>query len=248
MTTTTTPAVPDAKGASPLPPSDPAASPGRRVASVDMLRGLVMFTMLFVNDVAGVRAAPAWMRHVHPSTADGMTFVDLVFPAFLFLVGMAIPLSLRGRIARGEPAWKLTLHIVTRALSLLLIGILMVNMPADAAAVGWPGHLWEVLTFTAVLLAFHAVPRPTPLARRTSLAARATGFAAPARCPAPASPPWRSPRPDDGRLPRPSRVGSSPCPPTPRVTNRNQLGYPRPVVSAQARAPTTEVGHLDQQS
>jgi predicted acyltransferase len=177
--TTAAAAIRHATDAPPLPNPDPAAPlPGRRVASVDALRGLVMFTMLFVNDVAGVRAAPAWMRHVHPPTADGMTFVDLVFPAFLFLVGMAIPLSLRGRIARGEPAWRLALHVLTRALSLLLVGILMVNMPADAAAVGWPGHLWEVLTFTAVLLAFHAVPRPTPLARRASLAVRVTGFAA----------------------------------------------------------------------
>lgn len=160
----------------PLPLSAVPATPAR-IASVDALRGLVMFTMLFVNDVAGVDGAPAWMQHIHPPTADGMTFVDLVFPAFLFLVGMAIPLSLRGRIARGEPAWKLTLHVLTRALSLLLIGILMVNMTANAKLMGWPRHLWEVLTFSAVLLAFHSVPRPTALARRASLAVRLIGFA-----------------------------------------------------------------------
>ena len=61
--------------------------------SIDVLRGLVMFTMVFVNDVAGVHGIPAWMKHHHPDNASGMTFVDLVFPAFLFLVGMSIPLG-----------------------------------------------------------------------------------------------------------------------------------------------------------
>src|SRR3954470_3115804 len=97
-----------------------------RVASVDVLRGFVMFLMLFVNDVAGVRGAPHWMKHFHGR--DGMTFVDLVFPAFLFIVGMSIPLALRNRVARGEPTWKLTLHAVLRAATLLILGLFMVNM------------------------------------------------------------------------------------------------------------------------
>src|SRR5207247_880199 len=72
------------------------ASRAPRVLSVDVLRGLVMFTMVFVNDIAGGRGLPGWLKHFqnnkqHPS---GMTFVDLVFPAFLFIVGMSIPLAI----------------------------------------------------------------------------------------------------------------------------------------------------------
>ena len=54
-----------------------------------------MFTMIFVNDLAGVspNTVPWWMRHF-PGNGNGMTFVDLVFPAFLFLVGMSIPSAL----------------------------------------------------------------------------------------------------------------------------------------------------------
>ena len=44
--------------------------------------------MVFVNDLAGVSDIPAWMKHV-AADADSMTFVDVVFPAFLFIVGMA---------------------------------------------------------------------------------------------------------------------------------------------------------------
>src|SRR5437016_286480 len=94
-----------------------------RITSIDALRGLVMFAMIFVNDIAGAPRdiVPWWMEH-YPPDGNGMTFVDLVFPAFLFIVGMSIPFALGSRIARGEPLWKTLVHIVTRTLSLLLIG------------------------------------------------------------------------------------------------------------------------------
>src|SRR5215475_3188421 len=79
----------------------------QRVASIDALRGLVMFTMIFVNDIAGApkEIVPAWMKHFHGKS--GMTFVDLVFPAFLFIVGMSIPFGLGARLGRGEALGKI---------------------------------------------------------------------------------------------------------------------------------------------
>ena len=69
-----------------------------------------MFTMIFVNDLAGApkKFVPDWMvhfsdRHRHDS---GMTFVDLVFPAFIFIVGMSVPFALGSRLSKGEPVWK----------------------------------------------------------------------------------------------------------------------------------------------
>src|SRR2546423_2710986 len=91
----------------------PPASP--RVWSVDVLRGLVMFTMVFVNDVAGVDNAPWWMKHYEESgRGNGMTFVDVVFPAFLFIVGMAIPLAIESRRSKGESWTTIWLHIILR--------------------------------------------------------------------------------------------------------------------------------------
>src|SRR3989454_6077975 len=77
-----------------------------RITSIDALRGFVMFTMIFVNDIAGVSndIVPAWMKHYHGKS--GMTFVDLVFPAFLFTVGISIPFALGSRLDKGEPIWK----------------------------------------------------------------------------------------------------------------------------------------------
>src|ERR1035441_3184527 len=68
-----------------------------RITSLDALRGLVMFTMIYVNDLAGAgKIVPDWMVHFSDRHrgGSGMTFVDLVFPAFLFIVGMSVPMAL----------------------------------------------------------------------------------------------------------------------------------------------------------
>jgi len=98
-----------------------------RITSIDALRGLIMFTMIFVNDLAGAprELVPDWMVHFsdrHPEGVSGMTFVDLVFPGFLFIVGMSIPFALGSRLAKGEAVGKTMVHILIRTLSLLLLG------------------------------------------------------------------------------------------------------------------------------
>jgi Uncharacterized conserved protein len=142
-----------------------AAQPGR-ITSIDALRGFVMFMMIFVNDLAGAgEILPDWMVHFstrHPD-GSGMTFVDLVFPAFLFIVGMSIPLALGGRMAKGQPVWKTLGHVAIRTLSLLFIGILMVHETPDTAALGWSGHWWCVLMYLSAIAAFvpyRRAPRP----------------------------------------------------------------------------------------
>ncbi len=71
--------------------SDLAPAAGGRIVSVDVLRGLTILLMIFVNDLGP--HAPSWMHHIKPSSADGMTLADVVFPAFLFIVGVSIPLA-----------------------------------------------------------------------------------------------------------------------------------------------------------
>jgi predicted acyltransferase len=145
---------------------------GARISSIDALRGLTMFTMIFVNDIAGVpqKIVPWWMRHYPPNT-NGMTFVDLVFPAFLFIVGMSIPLALGGRLSKGEPVWKAILHVATRVLSLLFIGILMVNETPDTEKMGWSGVLWVTLMYIGAIFAFCSIT-PRWLTRRSSTGAQ----------------------------------------------------------------------------
>jgi predicted acyltransferase len=148
-----------------FPAELPSPARPQRIASIDALRGFVMFTMIFVNDLAGAgKIAPDWMVHFSDRHrgGSGMTFVDLVFPAFLFIVGMSIPIALTGRLAKGEPVWKLLLHVMVRTVSLLLIGILMVNGESepDSQQMGISSTLWMVLMFTSAIFAFCSLAPP----------------------------------------------------------------------------------------
>jgi heparan-alpha-glucosaminide N-acetyltransferase len=153
--------------------------PPARITSIDALRGLVIFTMIYVNDIAGVdsRIVPAWMRHYHGPS--GMTFVDLVFPAFLFVMGMSVPIAVNARLARGEPLWKCLLHIVIRTLSLLLIGILIVNGSPDSEEMGWSATLWSALMFVSALFAFSSLTLPgrAQISRVITIVLRVLGLA-----------------------------------------------------------------------
>ncbi len=132
-----TAAVPDA----PRPP---------RVLSIDLLRGADVLLMLFVNEVAGVAGAPAFLLHKGPAD-DGMTITDLVFPAFLFIVGIAIPFALGGRLRRGHARLAVLRHVVARALALVAMGVLMVNAEHGVAGI-LSAPLWNVLMTLGVLL------------------------------------------------------------------------------------------------
>jgi len=155
------------------------AAPARRITSIDALRGLVIFTMIYVNTIAGAdsRIVPAWMRHYQGRS--GMTFVDLVFPAFLFVMGMSVPIALSARLARGEPLWKCLLHIVIRTLSLLLIGIMIVNGSPNPEKMGWSPALWSTLMFLSAIFAFSSltVPGREQASRVVTIVLRVVGFA-----------------------------------------------------------------------
>lgn len=152
-----------------IEPSPPRAP---RTTSIDALRGFVMFTMIFVNDLAGAPRAlvPDWMVHFSDRHrgGSGMTFVDLVFPGFLFIVGMSIPFALGSRLNKGEPVWKIVFHILVRTVSLLALGILMVHETPNSEKLGWSGTLWVALMFTAAIFAFCSIrvegsPHPGPV-------------------------------------------------------------------------------------
>ena len=98
----------------------------QRIASIDAFRGLTILVMVFVNQLAGVSGVPQWARHMK-ADADAMSFVDVVFPAFLFIVGMSIPFALNQRQARGDDGAALQRHVLARALGLVVLGFFMVN-------------------------------------------------------------------------------------------------------------------------
>ena len=127
-----------------------------RILSIDVFRGITILVMIFVNDVAGVSGIPGWMKHVS-ADADAMTFVDMVFPAFLFIVGMSLPFALNNRLAKGDSFWKLQAHILWRTIGLLVLGVFMVNAEDgyNEAAMGMSIHVWSLLFYGCAILVWN---------------------------------------------------------------------------------------------
>ncbi len=129
-----------------------------RIASVDIMRGLTLLLMLFVNDL-NMKVAPAWLGHME-ADFDGMGLADWVFPGFLFIVGMAIPFAISGRIKRKEPVSRILLHIAIRTVSLMVIGILMLNSGrVNPEATSMNRNLWALLMYISVFLVWNDYPK-----------------------------------------------------------------------------------------
>src|ERR1044072_9094342 len=124
-----------------------------RILSIDAFRGITILVMIFVNELAGVRDIPQWMKHMSRD-ADAMSFVDVVFPAFLFIVGMSIPFAISQRLKKGASFIQLQQHILFRTLGLLVLGFFMVNAEggSDEKAMGISINLWAILFFAAVIV------------------------------------------------------------------------------------------------
>ena len=131
----------------------------RRNGAIDMLRGLTMFLMVFVNDLWTVDRVPAWIEHT-AATQDGMGLADIVFPMFLFSVGMSIPYALERRFSKGQPGEGIFGHIITRSLALILMGVFMVNSEGSFAPVfGFGKALYWVLMVLGFFLVWNQYPR-----------------------------------------------------------------------------------------
>jgi predicted acyltransferase len=129
------------------------------VVSIDIFRGLTMAVMIFVNAVAEVRGLPWWTAHAH-AWEDRMTYVDMVFPFFLFAAGMSMPLAVTQRLKRNPSTFALCLHIVLRVLGLLVLGFILANAEkADPAKMALSGGLWALLGLLCMMLFLNVYPR-----------------------------------------------------------------------------------------
>jgi predicted acyltransferase len=103
-----------------------------RILSIDALRGFDMFWIIGGSSViagilslTGMGFAGAITGQFEHSEWNGFTFEDLIFPLFLFIVGLSIPLSLEKRLDRGDSRIGLIRHIFVRALILYFLGMIV---------------------------------------------------------------------------------------------------------------------------
>jgi heparan-alpha-glucosaminide N-acetyltransferase len=135
-----------------------------RILSIDIIRGLTLFLMLFVNDLF-VSGVPEWLVHTKASF-DGMGLADWVFPGFLFMVGMSIPYAFSSRLKSGETKLKVFMHILLRTASLLLIGVLMLNSGRlNTELSGINKDLFCILMYVFIFLIWNKYPENPKLLR-----------------------------------------------------------------------------------
>ncbi len=123
-----------------------------RLSSIDILRALTMFLMIWVNDFWTLKDVPKWLQHAKVSE-DYLGFSDVIFPLFLFIVGLSIPFAIKNRLKKGDSQKSIVGHVIVRSLSLLLIGVYMVNYETaynDGIIIG--KSFWTILMAVAVFL------------------------------------------------------------------------------------------------
>jgi predicted acyltransferase len=104
-----------------------------RIATIDMLRGIAIVGMILCANIGFNSGLPAWMFHAQtpPPTyafnpdVPGITWVDLVFPFFLFSMGAAFPLAMRKRLESGMSRWKVTGSLLKRWFILSAFGLIL---------------------------------------------------------------------------------------------------------------------------
>ena len=112
-----------------------ASAPSKRIITIDILRGITIFAMILCANIGYNSDLPAWMFHgqTPPPTyafnpdVPGITWVDLVFPFFLFTMGAAFPLAMRKRLECGTSRWEVTGSLFKRWLTLTIFAIVLGN-------------------------------------------------------------------------------------------------------------------------
>src|SRR6266700_870112 len=97
-----------------------------RLQSLDLFRGITIAAMILVNN-AGDEPSAYWpLRHAE---WNGWTPTDLIFPFFLFIVGVAMAFSFRSRLDRGDSRAHLLKHVIWRGIALFAIGMFLNGFP-----------------------------------------------------------------------------------------------------------------------
>ena len=163
MSTATLPA--EKKGEQILPSVSPIIA-GERLASLDAFRGITIAGMILVNNPGTWSAVYDPLEH---AAWHGWTPTDLVFPFFLFIVGVAITFTYRKRLARGVDRTPLVTKAGKRTLILIGLGLFLAAFPfvtssgafIDLSTLRFPGVLQRIAVcyLIVTLLFLYTSPR-----------------------------------------------------------------------------------------
>jgi predicted acyltransferase len=143
------------------------ARPAPRLLALDVFRGVTVAAMILVNNPGSWSAVYPPLHH---AAWHGWTPTDLIFPFFLFIVGITTTISIAARKARGADGAELTRQIVRRGLIIVGLGLVVAAFPffppAHLAAIRIPGVLQRIgiAYIAAALLVLHGSRRAQVLA------------------------------------------------------------------------------------
>jgi len=135
-----------------------------RIASIDILRALTMVLMIWVNDFWTLSGVPKWLEHAS-TKEDFLGFSDVIFPLFLFIVGLSIPFAIKQRQNKGDSSFSIVKHVLTRSVSLLIIGFYMVNYGSAHSTLGIGKYWWCLLMALATVFVWMDWKR-SPVAKK----------------------------------------------------------------------------------
>src|SRR5215213_9589255 len=118
------------------------AAAAGRLASLDVFRGITIAGMILVNNPGSWEAIYSPLEH---AAWHGWTPTDLIFPFFLFIVGVSITLALGRRAGSGGMRRDLYLKIIRRALIIFMLGLFLAGFPRyDLSTLRIPGVLQRI--------------------------------------------------------------------------------------------------------
>jgi len=118
-----------------------------RIYTIDIFRAITL------------KGIPEWLEHAK-TDQDFLGFSDIIFPCFLFIVGMSIPYAIRNRISKGENNLKILFHIAIRSVALLVMGFFTVNIDnLNTAASGLSRGGFQILMVLAFFLIWNVYPK-----------------------------------------------------------------------------------------
>ena len=131
-----------------------------RLDSIDIFRAVTMFLMIFVNDLWTLEGVPKWLEH-SAGPDDAMGFSDIIFPCFLFIVGLSIPFAISNRKSKGDTDTTILMHIGERTFALLLMGFFTVNLENAHSEMMISKYVWQIFMVIAFLLIWNVYPANT---------------------------------------------------------------------------------------
>lgn len=151
-------------------------SANKRIVALDLLRGLAILGMVLSGLIPDT--LPRWMYHAQVPPPDrvfdpnlpGITWVDLVFPFFLFAMGVAIPIAMQGLVRGSAKTSDVVKRVGSRALNLAAFAILSQHFRlGELGKASWGTALWALLGFGLMLGAFSRIGGPAWIKRSCAL-------------------------------------------------------------------------------